>query len=354
MRFLLLLTGIFLLITGSTLAQNTISDDPPADLPPSARLDGLTPVWQQPNRCSAAALTIQLSYFGWEGTYADTISYLNPNIEDVSVRLEEMAAFAGRNGLWSIIRTGGTIELLQRLVAGGFPVLIENVYYDGNDGWNDWMSHNRVMMGYDLATGELYFYDSLLGFGTDNAGRVMSYDDVLTRWRPFNYNYLVLYRPEEEDALRAILGDQWDPILNAEHTLAMAEADLNGVYNDSFSLFNKASTLLVLERYEEAAEVFDQVFALGLPPRFLWYQFGPFEAYLAVERYQDVLNLSARVIASTPGVEEVYYYAGRAYEALGDLTRAQANYEVAIFRNANYSEAVDALSRVREALGSSG
>lgn len=350
MRYYFLLMVILLAVVGTAAAQEE-AGSVPAELPASVRLEGLVPVWQQPNRCSSAALTIQMSYFGYSGTYADSISYLNPNIEDVSVRLEEMAAFAGRNGLWSIIRTGGTIELLQRIVAGGFPVLIENVYFDGADGWNDWMSHNRVMMGYDQATGALYFYDSLLGFGENNVGRVMSHDDVLTRWRPFNYNYMVLYRPEEEAILRAILGDHWDATYNAEQTLAMAEADLNGIYNDSFSVFNKASALLALGRLDEAVAEFDRALGLGLPPRFLWYLFGPFEAYLQVGRYDDVLDLSARVIASTPGVEEVYYYAGRAYEALGDLTRAAANYEVAIFRNANYAEAVDALARVRAAAG---
>jgi len=67
---------------------------PPASLPSSARLTGITPVYQDFNRCSAAALTMQLSYFGWKGTYTDTIHALNPNSDDVAVRLDEMAAFA--------------------------------------------------------------------------------------------------------------------------------------------------------------------------------------------------------------------------------------------------------------------
>src|SRR3954471_16713456 len=112
---------------------------PPASLPSSARLTGITPVYQDFNRCSAAALTMQLSYFGWKGTYTDTIHALNPNSDDVAVRLDEMAAFAEQQGLKAVFRNGGTLDLLRALVAGGFPVLIENVYYDGPGAFKDWM-----------------------------------------------------------------------------------------------------------------------------------------------------------------------------------------------------------------------
>src|SRR5215475_676331 len=79
---------------------------PPTALPPSARLTGITMVYQDFNRCSAAALTMQLSYFGWKGTYTDTIRALNPNSDDVAVRLDEMAAFAEQQGLKAIFRDG--------------------------------------------------------------------------------------------------------------------------------------------------------------------------------------------------------------------------------------------------------
>src|SRR5690349_18779277 len=84
---------------------------PPTALPPTVRLTGLRPVYQQFNRCSAAALTIQLSYFGWQGSYEDTIRGLNPNPEDVAVRLDEMAMFARAQGLSAVFRNGGTLDL---------------------------------------------------------------------------------------------------------------------------------------------------------------------------------------------------------------------------------------------------
>jgi tetratricopeptide (TPR) repeat protein len=318
-----------------------------ASVPPATRLSGLRAVYQQFNRCSAAALTIQLSYFGWDGTYDDTIRGLNPHAEDVAVRLDEMIDFAESHGLRAVERVGGTIDLLRALVAAGFPVLVENIYYDGPDASRDWMAHNRVIMGYDDASQVLYSYDSLLGNGEDGQGRPIPYADIDVRWKPFNRDYLVLYRPEEEERLQEIMGDQWEPAFNFEWALAQSQAELNTEKADSFTLFNIGSSLVALGRYEEAADYFDQARAVGLPWRMFWYQYGPFEAYYHTGRYDDVLQMARDVIAATPGVEESYYYAALAYEAQGDMLRAEANYEVAIMRNDSYTAAREALARIR-------
>ena len=318
-----------------------------ASLPATTRLTGLSPVYQQVNRCSAAALTIQLSYFDYQGTYDDTIRFLNPHIEDVAVRLDEMQQYAELQGLRSVARIGGTLDLLRMLVGNGFPVLIENVYYDGPGAFQDWMAHNRVVMGYDDALQTLYVFDSLLGNGPDGQGREIPYADIDERWKAFNRDYLVLYRPEDEARVQEILSDHWDETANAEWALEQSMGELNTESADSFTLFNIGSSLVELGRYEEAADYFDQARALGLPWRMMWYQYGPFEAYYHLGRYDDVLQLAREVIADIPGVEEAYYYAGMAYEAQGDTVRAQSNYEVAVMRNTNFTAARDALTRIR-------
>lgn len=316
-------------------------------LPPSTKLDGLTLVWQQVNRCSAGALTILLSYYDWEGDYSTTIRGLNPHIEDVSVRLDEMVTFIEGYGLRAIERTGGTLDLLKLLTANGFPVLVENSYYDGDDLNRDWMSHNRVIIGYDDAQGILYSFDSLLGAGADGKGRTIAYDDFDQRWRPFNRDYLIIYQRGDEPLLEALLGpEHWDPQQNAEWTLAQAEADLEAA-PDSYATFNRGSALVALGRYEEAAEAFDRARGVGLPWRFMWYQFGPFEAYLRTGRYDDVITLARAVIDVTPGVEETYYYIALAYAAQGDLQRAEANLQVALQRNAGLQVAAQALQTVQ-------
>ena len=349
--------ALLLVSSGGARAQDATSEPvnpdatvvayvPPMTLPPSARLEGLKPVYQMSNRCSAAALTIELSYYQWTGTYDDTMRFLNPNSEDVAVRLDEMITFVEQYGLKAVERVGGTLDLLKALVANGFPVLVENVYYDGPGAFKDWMSHNRVIMGYDDEKQELYSFDSLLGNGPDNTGRPIPYADMDSRWRDFNRDFLIVYRPDEEEKLQQVLGDYWDATYAAQVALQQSQAELATAYADSFSLFNEGSSLVLLGRYQEAADAFDQARNIGLPWRMMWYQYGPFEAYMQVGRYQDVIDLARAVIATTPGVEETYYYIGLAAEQLGDLERAKANFEAAVWHNHNYTAAKEALARV--------
>ncbi len=343
---LILLIALFALATTAHAQEATPEVVASAALPASATLDGLTLVWQDINRCSAAALSIQISYFG-PYVYDAAVRDLNPNIDDVAVRFDEMIRFAAEYDLRGVERIGGTLEILKALVANGFPVLIENSYFDGAGGFNDWMGHNRVVMGYDDAQQVLLTYDPLLGAGESQLGRPIPYADIDSRWRTFNRDYLVLYRPEDEARVMQVLGDQWDAAVNAEWALALSQAELDSGAYDSFTLFNLGSSLVALGRYAEAADYFDQARQNGLPWRMFWYQYGAFEAYYHVGRYDDIIALAQEVLATTEGVEEIYYYIGLAAEALGDFSRAANNYQVAVWRNENFTVAVEALARVQ-------
>lgn len=322
------------------------------DLPSSVMLEGFSWVHQGVNRCSAAALTIQLSYFTpvtLDTYYALANSELNTWGADASVRIEEMAQVALQRGLGAVVRRGGTVDLLRQLVAAGFPVLVENSYYDGSDLYRDWMSHNRVLVGYDDAAQTFYFQDPLLGYPQGDLV-AYSYEDILVRWQPFNYDYLVIYNPADEERLRAVLGEQWDMEANARWTLELAQREIDSGSSNSFSYFNRGWAQVQLGEYESAAASFDTAREMGLPWRMLWYEFGPFEAYLGAERYEDVIALANQQINSAGNeisVEEWYYYAGLAYEALGNTERALLNYQVAVARNRNFTAAAERLAALQ-------
>lgn len=345
MRYMLMVL-IALIMTLPALAQNDAQSVAAAPLPASVQLEGVSLFWQDYNRCSAAAYSIQLSYF-MESDYHENIKRLNPHIEDVSVRVEEMVEAAEEVGLKGIVRRGGTVETLKSLLAAGFPVLIENEYYEGANGWKDWTSHNRVAIGYDDATRDLLFYDSLLSTRESPIVR-RKYEDIEARWRAFNHDYLVLYRPEEEEKLIATLGDMWDEQKNAAWVLERAEADIAGASRDSFALYNKAWALLQLGRTAEAVDFYDQARALGLPWRFFWYDFSALEAYLAVGRYETVKEIVRATLDGAQGIEELYYYIALAYEAEGETDRAIANLEAALFRNRFFSAAQKKLNDLKD------
>jgi tetratricopeptide (TPR) repeat protein len=349
-QFLLALVLIFSLTMAAMAQQMSVSSS--TNLPASVTLEGFQWVHQGTNRCSAAALTIHLSYFmpvTLETYQSLAAAELNTWGADASVRIEEMAAAAQTRGFGAVVRRGGTVDMLRRLVAAGFPVLVENSYYEGDDLYRDWLSHNRVLIGYDDSTQLLYFMDSLLGY-PEGEPVSYSYADYDTRWKAFNRDYLVIYNPADEATIQTILADQWDAAANWQWASEQAQAEIDAGSADSFTYFNLGSAQVNLGLFEQAAASYDTARSYGLPMRMLWYEFGPFEAYLGAGRYEDVIALANQQIATAGdsiSVEEWYYYAALAYQALGNTDRAQLNLEVAIARNRNFTQAAEALEQLK-------
>ena len=75
----------------------------------------------------------------------------------------------------------------------------------------------------------------------------------------------------------------------------------------------------------------------------LWYQFGPFEAYYQVGRFDDVILLAEHSLADRPYFEEMLYYLGLAQAAIGEHDSARENLNAAIAFNPNFTPAVLAL-----------
>ena len=78
-----------------------------------------------------------------------------------------------------------------------------------------------------------------------------------------------------------------------------------------------------------------------------WYQFGWFEAYLAVNRLDDVMALADVTLKNDPYAEEMYYYKGRVFQKCGDDNAAREQFNLALKHNPNFA-------RARQALGQAG
>ena len=80
---------------------------------------------------------------------------------------------------------------------------------------------------------------------------------------------------------------------------------------------------------------------------FLWYQFGPYEAYFNIGRYDDVMSLVDINLASSQGyVEETYYWQGRVLAAQGETQQAAYSFNTALTHNPLYTAAQDALQEL--------
>jgi tetratricopeptide (TPR) repeat protein len=295
------------------------------------------------NNCGPANITMALSYYGWTDDQTMAAQYLKPGgREDKNVSPEEIVSFVNaRTGVRAISRMGGDLNLIKRLIANQFPVLIETVLEA--EGY-DWIGHYQTIVGYDDAQQFFYIYDSFVSASFDGAEITETYAELDKDWQSFNRTFVVVYQQSRESEVAAILGDLADPLKAAEHALSVAQTEARANPQDAFAWFNLGTSLNKLGRYDEAAVAFDRARQLELPFRMLWYQFGPFETYYNIGRYDDVLSLASANITSSSGyIEEMYYWQGLTYLKRGMTAEAASAFRTALNRNPDYVEAKTAL-----------
>ena len=309
---------------------------PPPPLPSSYRLSGIRFERQGWNNCGPATLTNALTYFGYRDNQNRAAAWLKPNGEDKNVSPSQMAEYVNTKvpelPVYALVRVGGTLDLLKRLIANNFPVIIEKGY-DPEPQRLGWMGHYLLMVGYDDARQTFYTDDSYIGENTP-----YSYDYIETYWQHFNYLYLVLYTPNREAELLVLLGSDANLWQNHYDALQRAVQQATANQQDAFAWFNIGSNMVALGQYAEAVTAFDHARALGLPWRLAWYRFDHLEAYYKMGQYDVVLALAQANLNDGGGqyVEETYYYGGLARLGKGEIDRAISNFDAALQFNPNF------------------
>lgn len=325
----------------------------PTPIPTRVVLGGIRHEYQKFNNCAPANLSMVLSYWGWQGDQFQTRAYLRPSheVDDKNVNPFELVNYVEQytefDALW---RVGGNLELLKRLVAAGFPVLIEKGLHPSDDAW---LGHYQTVSGYDETGGHFLVYDSYEG---PPEAYPVRYEVIGQFWRHFNFTYVVVFPPPRAAEVHSILGTDSDPQANFQSAaeLALAEtASLSG-REQFFAWFNRGTNLVHLQDYAAAAQAYDTAFSLyaALPPserpwRLLWYQDGPYAAYYHTGRYQDVINLAQTTLLNVdkPVLEETYYWRGMAKAAMGDRADAVEDWTRAYLLNPNSTPAGVELQR---------
>lgn len=323
-------------------------------IPASARLEGFYHQFQDWNNCGPATMAMTMSYFGVALTQYDAATVLKPNPEDRNVSPFEMVNFVNEQTEYSAIsRTNGTQETVKRLISEGVPVILEiGIEPPGEYRWMGWYGHYLLVVAYDDSAEQFWVYDSWLGTSgvpgenADANGRILTYDDVSTYWPQFNRNYIAVYAPEKETAVENIIGENLDDTIMWENNLRTAQRDAVKDPENAFYWFNLGTVYNALGQYEQAASAFDQARSIGLPWRMMWYQFGPYEAYYQIGRYEDVILLADVTLADRPYFEESFYYRGLANAALGNQAEAEKDWVASNNFNPNYQPAAMILSEV--------
>jgi hypothetical protein len=249
------------------------------------------------NYCGPANIAMALSYWGWNGTHDDAAKVLRTYNLDKNVMPYELADYARNEaGMGAIIRVGGDLDTLKRLIAAGFPVIVEKGPHFRDIQYQiTWMGHYQTLTGFNDQGGYFIAQDSYI-----QADYHQAYDILIDEWRSFNYLYLVVYPKERENEVLHLLGKDANETRNYHNSLKKAQDELDqttGV-NQFFAMFNYGSNLVNLRDYSGAAKAYDQAFLMydALPEdqsirpyRILWYQTGPYFAYYYTVRYMDVI-----------------------------------------------------------------
>jgi len=339
--------GVRLTTTPPQGEQNNTQPSPPV----AAHIPGLTIIAQKFNNCGPANLTMVLDYYGYETDQELIGDSLKPNYEDRNVSPHELVSYVNENTpfLANAYR-GGDLLLLQRLLADGFPVIIEKgLWLDVKEGW---MGHYLTLVGYDDTEQSFLSLDTFLG-PWDGGGRLVSYDEVSEKWHQFNNMFIVIRPPKEEERFQTLLPpefsnseEMWQgAALRADSMLLEDDEDAFTWFNLGASLTNLGELTGNISQFESATIAFDRARELGLPWRMLWYQFEPYQAYLVAGRIDDVKLLTEVILIYEGGrnLEETYLYRGHALLAEGDRAGAEGAYKKALRLNPSMTTAQTAL-----------
>ncbi|MCP4415759.1 MAG: hypothetical protein GY805_04000 [Chloroflexi bacterium] len=338
-----------------TVTPSPIPTATAVPIPAAARLEGISHQFQTWNNCGPATLAMTLSYFDLFVTQSDTASVLKPNPEDRNVSPYEMVDYVNNNtSFLAISQVNGRIEMLKQFVANDIPVIVEiGIDPPGEFRWLGWYGHYLLVVAYDDAAEQFFVYDSWFGTSdvplenADRNGRNLPYTEVEEYWPQFNRSYIPVYPAEKAETVARIVGEDVDDALMWRKSLAQAQADAATEPENAFFWFNLGSSYNAAGDYERASTAFDQARAIGLPWRMLWYQFGPYEAYYQIGRFEDVILLADVTLKDRPYFEESFYYKGLALAAVGETAVAEQNLEKAAEFNPNFAPAVVSLAQLQ-------
>ncbi|MDO9545475.1 MAG: C39 family peptidase [Pelolinea sp.] len=309
------------------------------------------------NYCGPANIAMQLSMWGWEGTHDDAARAIKPYKLDKNVMPYEMAAFADQQpGLGALVRVGGNLDTLKRLIAAGYPVVVEKGPQFRDISFHiTWMGHYQLFNGYNDREEFFIAQDSYI-----QADYEQPYETLISEWRSFNYTYLVVFPETQKNDVLNLIGDNADVNQNYKNALKKAQDEIYQLTDVDrfFAIFNYGTNLVNLRDYEGAADAYDQAFALyddlpegiSVPYRILWYQTGPFFAYYYTGRYTDVIKLATEnsiemVRDDEPALEESYYWRGMAKIAVGDKQGGVEDFSTCLEYHPGFDSCIEELNK---------
>ncbi len=236
-------------------------------------------VWQSLNNCGPAAVVMALSTLGVDA---------NQETARLALRGSDVRRGMGPQGVgpWvkenfdlrSTWRNGGTIDTIKTLVANGFAPMVTQWMQDP---WVSRIAHWRTVRGYDDAASVVYVNDSMLGNMVS-----LPYEWFGRNWQSFSYRYMVIYKPEDEKLLSAIMGPQVSDAVMRRDLYQRAKSEAL-TQNTNFAWLAYGEAAYSFGMFEEAVAAFEKGLAMGSPNGVFGLRNSYPQALRALGRQQD-------------------------------------------------------------------
>jgi len=269
----------------------------PKDAPVAAVFDDMKHVWQSINNCGPAAVVMALSTFGIDQNQEVARLALRGPDERRGMGPQGVGPWVQQlYGLRSTWRNDGTNDLIKRLIANGFVPMVTQWMQDPTVSR---VAHWRTVRGYDDTKGVFYVNDSMLGNMVP-----LSYEWFGRNWQSFSYRYMVIYKPEDEKLLRAIMGPQVsDAVMRRDLYERAKKEALTQDTNFAWLAYGEAAYSYGM--FEEAVAAFEKGLSMGSPNGVFGLRNSYPQALRALGRQQDAeraaqsLNSISAVPSST-------------------------------------------------------
>lgn len=327
-----------------TILPTAMPSPTDSPLPESAILNSPAYEKQDINNCGPATMVMNLRYYGWEGDQFTISDVIKPIAQDRNVNVEELDYYVKNYAGWlnTMYRVGGDIKILKKLIAAGFPVMIEETFVFDENFWpNDdrWGGHYLFINGYDDQRQQFLTQDSYVG-----PDRWFDYEQIDQQWQAFNRVYIIIYLPDQEETIKQILGDNWDVDQNRQNALEAALKETEEDPDNVFAWFNLGTNYMYFDNYDLSTQAYDRAREIGWPQRMLRYQFGPFISYFHMLRTDDLMALVQYALERTPNSEEALLWNGWGLYRKGDKVKAIESFQAALDAQPNYMDAEYAIN----------
>lgn len=298
--------------------------------------------YQTFNNCGPATLSMILSYYEISKSQKELGDQMRPyqhpqgDNDDKTIFPAEFVTWIEKFGLKATYRPNGSLELLKLFLANEIPVVVKTWLRPNED-----IGHFRIIRGFDEGAKVLIEDDSYFG-----PNRRLSYFDFMSMWQPFNYGYIPVYKPEKEEIVKAILGQEQDIEVAYWQAVNRAQKEAGLDPENIYPLFNLSTSYYHVGEYEKSVVEFEKVES-RLPRRMLWYQIEPILVYKELGDYDRVFEITNWLFEhGNRAFSELYQIRGEIYLEKRDKEAAKREFELALKYNQNFQPAKDALSNL--------